>query len=223
MKYTTQPSRAWIAMLAAPLLMALGASAVHADDGDDDDRHGGKKRVLQSGDIFSFADGSVVRGGGTLLRSRQAVRARLSTMQLDPGAGYSVWWVVFNRPARCSGGICDDDDLFVGGDPNQGLNLEQIERVNISVFYADGFVTGSDGVANVVAELHAGSLPRMTDVLFGNGLAKGRGFGAEIHLVIRTHGAAVAGEVDVQTSTFEGYCDVNTCADQQFIVFPPAH
>lgn len=206
------------ATLLTPFLLTVTATAAQADDGHES---GGAFKVLQSADIGSFA-GTPVKGGGTLLRSRNAVRARLSTMGLDPGAAYTVWWVVFNRPQHCNSGACGDDDLFINGDPNQGLNLEQVKKVDISVLYADGFVVGMDMIANVVAELETGRVPMMADVLFGNGIRRGNGFRAEIHMVIRTHGQAVAGQVDIQTSTFDGYCDVQTCEDQQFIVFPPA-
>lgn len=208
-------SRASATALLTPFLLAATVTGVQAE-------HSGNLHVLQSADINSFATGVPVKGGGTLLRSRNAVRARLSTMGLDPGAAYTVWWIVFNRPQHCNGGACGADDIFINGDPSQGRDLGQNELVDISVLYADGFVVGMDMIANAVAELEAGRLPMGTDVRFGNGIRRGNGFRAEIHMVIRTHGLAVAGEVDVQTSTFGGYCDVNVCVDQQFIVFPPA-
>ncbi|HEY5569697.1 MAG TPA: hypothetical protein VIM81_20925 [Gammaproteobacteria bacterium] len=100
--------------------------------------------------------------------------------------------------------------------------MAQVQAVNISDLYADGWVTGEDGVANVVAHLNAGRVPDGTFVNFGNGLQRAHGLWAEIHLVVRTHGPAVAGEVDIQTTEFEPDCLVD-CIDQRFAVFRAEH
>lgn len=165
-----------------------------------------------------------------MVRTRHKVSVRLSTMDLDPEAAYSVWWVVFNDPGDCLVAYqCGEPDIFSA--PGV-LNMPQIRAARISVFYADGFVTGADGIANVTAHLVSGELPEGTFVNFGwvtgqsgntdSGLVYGNGLHAELHMVVRTHGLAVAGFVALQTSTFNGYCDINMCADQQAIVFESA-
>ena len=52
------------------------------------------------------------------------------------------------------------------------------------------------------------------------GLFKGNGFGAEIHMVVRTHGPLLVGDVDSQIGYFGGGCAVNACFDQFAVAFP---
>lgn len=175
---------------------------------------------LQSAEMIDFATGAPVVGGGVLWRSEGAVKARLSTTGLDKKASYTVWWIVFNDPGDCSLPGCGEDDIFIG--PGV-LNLAQIAAAEISVFYADGFVTGTDGVGNVTANLNAGPLPEGLGVNFGwdgmSGLKAGNGVDAEIHMVVRSHSKSITGQVGFQTSSFDGPC--GACEDQQAIVFNP--
>ncbi len=197
-------------------LLAIGGSNAFADD------KGGKGgwTSLQSAEMFDFSTTLPVKGGGILLRSKDAVEARLSTMGLDAGAAYTVWWVIFNKPSKCSA-ECGEDDFFFAGD----LFGPGIDQAEISIIYANGFVTGTDGVANVTAHLNAGKVPVGWYVDFGwkdnkkSGLKKGNGNKAELHMVLRSHGEAKAGYVGFQTNDFDGGCSV--CEDQQFLIFNP--
>lgn len=42
----------------------------------------------------------------------------------------------------------------------------------------------------------------------------------KFHFVIRSHGKVIPGMADVQVGSFNGACDVNTCADQLAVEFP---
>ncbi len=110
------------------------------------------------------------------------------------------------QPACCTRGWLWVDDL---DNPATGA----------SVFYAAGFVTGSDGTANISAHLDADALPRGIDVLLGNGLMPGNVFGAEIHLLIRSHGSLIPWRVAQKIGSVDGACDVNVCAEQQAVGF----
>lgn len=145
-------------------------------------------------------------GAATLFRSKNALEARVAAGGLDMNSSYTVWWVVFNNPAACVGG-CGADDL-----PRPA--------VRAAVFYAAGFVTGLGDTGNVSAHVDAGALPEGIDIEIGGGLEPGNGFGAEVHLVIRTHGASVPGTVDQQIGTFNGGC-APACANKQAAVFLP--
>lgn len=168
----------------------------------------------QTANMHTFPGGVDIAGGGTLTRTRNAVTASLATTGLDSKAAYTVWWVVFNNPDRCSE-PCGLDDLGNAA-------------VAPGVFYAAGFIAGMDGTANVVAHLESGALPEGADELLGTGqgLRKGNGFDAEIHMIVRSHGNPVPGAVDVQIGTFAGACGpapaFPNCADQQAIAFLPA-
>lgn len=202
------------------VFIAIGGSNAFADD-DDDEGEEGSWTSFQSAEMVDFGTGADVKGGGILLRSKNAVEARLSTMGLDAGTAYTVWWVIFNKPSKCSASECGEDDIVIG----EMLNRHAIDQAEISVIYANGFVTGTDGVANVTAHLNAGKVPAGWDVDFGwkddkkSGLKKENGNKAELHLVVRSHGPAMAGNVGFQTSNFDGSCGV--CKDQQAIVFNP--
>lgn len=61
--------------------------------------------VYQTANIHDFPGMTNDLGGAaTLLRTAQAVDVRISTSPLDHNAAYTVWWVVFNRPAARVGG-----------------------------------------------------------------------------------------------------------------------
>jgi len=88
--------------------------------------------------------------------------------------------------------------------------------VESSVLWATGHVVGDDGQAGFAGQLQVGNPPGQ--VMFGSGLLEAQG--AEVHLILRTHGLPIPGWVDEQISTFEGGCEVNVCANQQFAIHP---
>jgi hypothetical protein len=161
--------------------------------------------TYQTSNAISLVTRAPAAGAGALYRTAQGVRMSLSTSGLDSSAAYTVWWVVFNNPSACAA-QCGAPDL---GNP----------AVRASALYATGFISGRDGAVNVAAQLDAGTPPKGIDVLLGKGLEAGNGFGAEIHLVVRAHGAPIPGQVAKQISTFDPSC--TTCSDQQAVPFAP--
>lgn len=134
---------------------------------------------------------SVVQGSSAkLTRSADAVWLNLNTTELAEGA-YTVWWVVFNNPAMCSGS-CGMDDF---SNP----------AVGASVFFATGGVVGRDGTGHFRAHAEEGDLPSMPgQLLFGPGLTNAEG--AEIHVVVRYHGPVAPAILQKQITTFGGGC-----------------
>jgi len=174
---------------------------VRADEG------GGK--TYQTKNMIQAGVGTLLQSGATLVRSRHGLDARIAASHLDKNAAYTMWWVVFNNPAAC-GGPCSPAKF--------GL-----PAVRASVFYAAGFVTGDDGVANITAHTDTGTLPAGVEVTTDGtvaGVDKGNGFGAEVWLVVRSHGAIIAGMVDKQIGSFNGACPPNVCGNQQVAMFP---
>ncbi len=189
-----------IALLSGLALLGLILPlSVAADDDDDDDA--GQR--YQTANIVDFHSGVMLKGAATLWRSKNSVIANVHTSQLRKKTAYSIWWVIWNDPSLCVGG-CGEDDLEIAGN---------------GVFYAGGFVTDTDGTANVTLHLKAGALADGIDVLIDAGLDEDNGFDAEIHLVIRSHGKIIPGMADVQIGSFDGACDVNKCDDDQAVVF----
>ncbi len=147
--------------------------------------------------------GTVVSGAhSTLLRTDNGVGMTLHTSQIPPNTANTVWWIVFNNPQFCSHGMgglrCGGGDFGVAA-------------VQASVLRAAGHVVGGDGVGDFAAYLQIGVVH--TEVLFGPGLLNSRN--ADVHLVVRTHGAPIPGLVDQQIHSFGGGCAINTCLDIQ--------
>jgi hypothetical protein len=175
------------------------ASALAFADGD-------SQRTYQTTNMFVFGNPSaVVAGGATLFRSKQGVEMRVATSGLHMNSSYTVWWVVFNNPAACIGGC--------------GLKDLSNPAARPSVLYAAGFVTGLGDSGNVTAHLDAGTPPNGVDVELGNGLERGNGLAADIHLVVRTHGVTTPGVVAHQIGSFNGGCSPS-CSNVQAAMFP---
>jgi hypothetical protein len=158
-----------------------------------------------------------------LTRNASGVSATVHTSELPAGDAVTVWWVVFNHPEYCTHGSgavsCGEGDLLLfGGDP----------RVEGTVVYATGHVIGGSGMGNFGAHLSVGDT---SGVLLGVGPGLTNPEGAEIHLVVRSHGPAIPGLVNEQISSFGAGCNdappgtgtpgSNTCVDLQFAVHEP--
>jgi hypothetical protein len=165
----------------------------------------GEPTTYQTSNALDFGTHAPVAGAASLYRTSQSVRAALSTSGLEANGAYTVWWVVFNNPAACA--------------TNCGASDLSNPEVRASVLYAAGFLSDGSGTANVTAQLAAGTPPNGANVVRGNGLDPGNGFGAEIHLVVRAHGAPIPGQVAKQISTFDASC--TTCSNKQAVPFAP--
>ena len=171
--------------------------------------------------VVLFEDPGVEAGTSTLLRTHNGVRMTLRTTGLDPRGTYTVWWVIFNNPWECAldeVDHCVEDDLFNAA-------------TGPSILYAAGHVVSPNGKGNFGGSLRAGDVrgcqPPWDDLdLCGEGLEDPAG--AEVHLIVRTHGEKVPGMVNEQINTFAGACTPessfgagegpNECVDQQFAI-----
>lgn len=148
-------------------------------------------------DMAVFPNGPEVVGASILTRYNTSVEATISTTGLAANGAYSWWWVVFNRPQFCVDG-CGLDDLPVGATP---VSVGD-PRVQASLLWGGGFLANGSGAAQVEARLESGKPPG--EVVFGPGLRRARG--AELHIVLRSHGPAGAGETAQQIASFHGGC-----------------
>ena len=183
------------------LSMVLLASASIAQAG------GGAREHVDVAGQHIFNTDTEVNGATILHRDyrNKVVTATVTTNALDPYFAYSIWWVVFNKPQFCVVPYaCGLADLEVnGGDP----------RVKNSVFYGGGMVADGSGTANTVMVLNTGRTKRE---LFA--MSKPWGLqnlqGAEIHVVVRSHGmAGIAGTVAQQIGTANDACPMAGCAN----------
>jgi hypothetical protein len=143
--------------------------------------------TFQSTDVLNVADPSLYTGAAWLVRSKNGFRGRVMTQVDEAGSAYTVWMVLFNNPAECATTPCSEMDLFTPG-------------VRAAVFYGNGAISSSDGtgggVINIDFSTTAGGIPdgwfRLDDLdpnltWNQNGLDRGNGFKAELHLVVDYH------------------------------------
>jgi hypothetical protein len=161
----------------------------------------------------AFPSGPELSGTSSLTRSNNGISMTVQANDLVPGNAYTVWFVIFNDPATCIDG-CGVDDVLA----NRGVP---------SLRYAAGHVVGENGQGNFggsLSEGDTGGPPCAADAnlgICGPGLLDART--AVIHLVVRSHGAAIPDLVNDQISSFGGGCQVNTCANVQFAQHLPSN
>lgn len=148
--------------------------------------------VFRVADLLGGAPPTPV-GASTLVRTDRGLSATLETAALTPGHVVTLWWVAFNRPAGCEAGIpgvsrCGPDDAHAG-------------RGGVSLMRPAGRIVGEDGTASYGA--HA-RVDDASGVLAGPGLLDARG--AEVILVLKTHGPKIPHQVSDQLHTFAGGC-----------------
>lgn len=119
-----------------------------------------------------------------------------------PRAAYTLWLCGFNDPSKCVDTPCRIDELKMG----IGESFCQWGGGSIAD-PQDGSVT-IRGRSDVTS-----------GVILGDGLQNISG--AEIHLILRTHGVGLKGDqLWAALTSFEGGCPPNTCKDEQVAVFP---
>ncbi len=138
--------------------------------------------------------------GSMLVRSNSGVFMTLTTQGLVPGTVATGWFAIFNTPAACATNPCTPVDL-------------DNPATHGGLFNTGGRIVGADGSATF------GGFRAIGDE---SGRERGtRGLilplTAEIHLVVRTHGAASMDPVVLsqQLTMFNGGCPPNTCTTLQ--------
>jgi hypothetical protein len=184
--------KATICITKAIFLFALVFGVIGIASADDN--------LISTAEAMDFMSGAYTGGASVLTRSRDSIKMTFDATGLEPGAVYTAWWAIFNKPDQCSGGMCGPDDLSMNAEATQA-----------SLLWASGTIVGQDGVGNFEASL--GREQPTGEIVFGPGLLNPRQ--AEAHIVLRTHGAPIHGMVHKQISTLKGGCNVNTCRNEQ--------
>lgn len=186
---TNRPStRARLATAAVLLLGVLGFAATPASGGPAEQT---SAPVFRLADVLGGAPPRPV-GSSTLVRTDNGISVTLDTTGLPPGHAVTLWAVVFNDPAGCEAGTplssCGHDDALAG-------------RGGASPNHAAGRIVDEDGTAAFGAHLRVGDTSR---ALAGPGLVNPRG--AEVILVVKTHGPTNPHLLSDQLHTFAGGC-----------------
>jgi len=163
--------------------------------------------TFQASNAATFDTGIIVAGAGTLLRKADGVELRVQMDGLDSNSAYTLWWIIFNNPGACSTGaapaLCGLGDL-------------EVPAVDPAVRNAAAFISSPSGTGNTTAEMDVGAV---ADGHAGFGQLNDS-VGAEIHIVIQTHGRPLVGSV-AQQMTIPGAACNKKCEDQFGIVFLP--
>ena len=169
----------------------------------------------QQAEVFRISDGTPA-GSGLLTRLPNGIATEIT---VDPGvipAGdvVTLWGAIFNNPTECALATCDFPDM-------------DNPAVEGSLVWLGSGIAGS------------GSTPYTGDVMVGDASgdilqlfgapSPGPGLlspaGAEIHVILRTHGPPISGALESQRQTFLGpNCTVEAlpdepCFDLLFVVF----
>jgi hypothetical protein len=124
-----------------------------------------------------------------LEREHDEIEFKLKTKGLVPGDAYTLWLVVVNNPTACSTVPCAAPDIIGNA------------ATDSQVRFADGRVAGGSGKATFRGEAKRGPL---------SGWLPGRAlkdpFGAEIHLVVNSHGPKLPAFMPGMIRTYRGGC-----------------
>jgi len=121
----------------------------------------------------------------------------------------TLWWVIFNHPEAC-GEACGEEDF-------------ENPDVAASVVYGTGQMTARDGRTRLVASLYGAEEGFADELIAGPGLTNVHG--AEVHVVVRSHGDVIAdARFDQMTQFVDANCSdlggPNECRDIQFAIHP---
>ena len=213
---------------AAALVAVLAAGGVVAG------AQGGSGGPPDRVPLLEEATGAPV-ASSTLDRGERGISTRVRT-HVRAGHAHTLWYVIFNAPQRCSGGMCGPDDLFLDPDVRSaGFDAEQIAATRASVVWAGaGAVADRRGRLDLKGALEVGEAPAgPRQVAIGRGedgavvpLGVVTGLenprGAVIVTVLQDHGRAHRDPAlrRVQLTSFEGACNLE-CEDVQFAVHAP--
>jgi hypothetical protein len=163
---------------------------------------------------FDAIDGA----SGTARLNDNGATITVKATGLESGHAYTMWVVYFNDKGECFDG-CNGPDLAGNG----GVN------------YGDGKVVGGSGNATFTTRMNPGDGPTQGPP----GVVAYEHLDPEYHVVIRSHGPTIAGEVSAQIHSFGGGCSVEVgpapeqvgafpvpsapgeCGDVQLYVFSP--
>lgn len=137
----------------------------------------------------------------TLVRTDTGVTARVQTNSIPAGDAVTIWMVVFNNPDECLFptplGQCSDPDI-------------ENPAVVADVMYLTGNVVGGAGKASFAGHKQLGDntgsifFPLFPPGVQPAGMQNPRG--AEIHIVVHTHGQLLPEYMPDMIQTFGGGC-----------------
>ncbi len=109
-----------------------------------------------------FTGEPISKAFSKLLRTPRSVLSFIHARDLNPYTAYTMWMMVFNNPQYCSGGVCDENDIF--NDQGEVIVNEDgtvgTPGVNLSAMWIQGVVSSEKGIANFYFKVQQGVPPR---------------------------------------------------------------
>ncbi|CAN5247886.1 hypothetical protein BH24PSE2_BH24PSE2_20690 [soil metagenome] len=142
----------------------------------------------------------------------RSIGVRVESTGLDPATPYSVWAVIFNNPRFCHSTPCTSADFptTAGHDP----------RVEATSMYVTGGRSDTGGSGHFIGRIYRLGPDGVTTraVSWEPGLLTPNR--AEIHIVLRSHGAPAPQDVDAAITSFFGGCNADNlvqppCGNEQ--------
>ncbi|PRQ02249.1 hypothetical protein ENSA5_24850 [Enhygromyxa salina] len=151
--------------------------------------------------VLNLSDYSVVPGArATIERKSDRLEFEVLTHGM-PGAVYTVWMCGWDDPSACAATHCTREEL-------------EAEIGGAFCQYGGGAI--ADEASGRV--MISGRSDVSSERVIGDGLDNIPG--AEIHLVVRSHGVGLTGaELWAALTSFNGGCPPNTCIDEQAAIF----
>jgi len=197
----------------------------------------GEPGAVSVSTVHWISDGQPVENASSrLVRTNIGITAQVSTRDLNPDDAVTLWMIVFNDPSQCTNpsplSACSDPDI---GNP----------AVQADVMYTAGNVVGGSGISSFVGFRmigdNSGSVfrPLLPPGEQSPGLINPRG--AEVHLIVHSHGPVIPEFMPGMIQTFVGGCfdpgppfsglyfpewgpqGPNTCQSMQFAVHKAPH
>ena len=140
----------------------------------------------------------------TLVRTDSGVTVRIRTNSLPQGEAFTLWMVVFNNPSYCE----HPSEISLCGDPD--IANPENPDVAADVMYVAGNVIGNSGKANFAGHRKIGDnsgsifFPLLPAGMQPPGLQNPEG--AEIHIIVHSHGEMLPEYMPSMIQTFGGGC-----------------
>lgn len=147
--------------------------------------------------VFWWWDAERPIGKSWLLRSRFGLTAIFDSSELPPGQAVTLWFIIFNRPSKCSTSPCSvPADVFN-------------DEAQADFYFGSGQVISSHGKATFAAHLPVGdtSFSGKAEVGAGPAVPLTNPARAEVVLALHSHGPALTGpDLTHQLTSFLGGC-----------------
>lgn len=182
------------------LIMSAVPALAHGDDLDANGAAHQTASVHAFGSLPDLDPAGDDYRSAKLVRNDNGISWSIKTDSLTPGDVVTIWYVIFNHPGACTNSDADEGARCVGGDLSNA-------DVDASVMWAAGTIVGGAGTASWGGHLSTGEL-NSPHPAFDNGQGLDHPRGAEVHLVVETHGPARPGYIADQLHGYATEGDV---------------